>query len=913
MKKGWLIFSGITAATIVVAFVIPPVAASLSTTQIKNNSDDGSDNTYSDAVQPHTPITGGSTNNAQLPNITTQNYSSKYFNSTSALPETTGNYVTDIAYLNMGIMSDYNSSDQARRDVFQNDIENTFLFTGGADVVSDFSILGTAKNFIGLFEENVRWNYTYRNTLAQVYSMVSRFTFSTAKNGQTISDLVTNYDQKVGQFDPQNIVYVVGREDIDKGDNGINDYQSNLQTFVEKALEERNNTATVQIIKHWYASNTYTNYSTFNANADKYNSVVDSVVKNVYTSNPEAVKRILVVNPVKPLGQGDGLIGGADNTNYASNGMDLSRIGNNYLALLLMLQGNPTIGTSWDSTKSNLDASNYSLIDTNKFTYLDEKSGSITDKSKLVKTTVTPKSWTDYSKTLPNAKAVEWSYTNDKNNKDITSATIADDSTNSGIKQISVVLPDGAANDNVSFSIEYPDTGVIIKGKAKLDSNKQFVIDGIPVYDGNNKSPITKVNYTNNIIIKVFGKDNTAYNAYKANISTGQQTAAATLNPAQQKFMSKFNNKNTPLKWGFLGDSIDHGLIYTYGFDDIAKVAEKSVKQDWGRVDDTFINVAMNGDFTNRAVDPYLINSRISKYKFDVLSINLGVSDGLTSGTSNGQSIPANKEQYQNNMKTLIAAAKAANPDVVIVLSSINPNGYNVGSQNRIIIPEKYNPYLKELVDNTPEYKDYVIYNPQVHDELNKILQQYPWSINDMLFIGSDKFHPSADAHLIKGKSFLNALGVDTDNSYLSHYFLQQFTPYTTNVQNIRIAQSGNTIVPDFRNWVATKPANTASIGQIFTTISPSTSNTNNIEAGKTSLYAYYILTAYNSPADGGAANNPDSNTITNDYIIPYLKAGTYNSSFWSTTRVRLSNSAYNSISAASASTLTIPTATKNS
>ncbi|MCF0217505.1 MAG: hypothetical protein HUJ42_00465, partial [Malacoplasma sp.] len=119
--------------------VVPSVAVSLAT-QIKNSSSNS-------AAIPHTPTTAGSTSNAQLPNITTQNYSSKYFNSASTLPETTGNYVTDIAYLNMGIMSDYNSSDQARKDVFQNDIEDTFLFTGGEDVVSDFSILGTAKNF----------------------------------------------------------------------------------------------------------------------------------------------------------------------------------------------------------------------------------------------------------------------------------------------------------------------------------------------------------------------------------------------------------------------------------------------------------------------------------------------------------------------------------------------------------------------------------------------------------------------------------------------------------------------------------------------------------------------------------------------------------------------------------------------
>ena len=896
--------------------VVPSVAVSLAT-QIKNSSSNS-------AAIPHTPTTAGSTSNAQLPNITTQNYSSKYFNSASTLPETTGNYVTDIAYLNMGIMSDYNSSDQARKDVFQNDIEDTFLFTGGEDVVSDFSILGTAKNFIGLFEENVRWNYTIRNSLAQVYSMVGRFCFSTAKSGQTVSDLVTNYDQKVGQFDPQNIIYIVGREDINKGADAATQYEKDLQTFVETALTSRNNTATVQIIKHWYATNAYTSNSTFNTNVDKYNSAVDNVVNNIYANNPDAVKRILVVNPVKPLGVNGGLIGGSDTSNYASNGMDLSRVGNNWLALLLMLQGNPTIGTGWDATKNNSDKSNYQLGAKN-FTYLNEGGkqdsttkgyyDTATDKSKLVKTT-SAKSWTDYSKTLANAKPVEWSYTNDKNNKDITSATIADDSTNSGTKQITVTLPDGAQNDDVSFFIEYPDAGVIINGKGKLDSGKKFVIDAVPVYTGT--SPITNTAFNNEIILKVFGKDNTAYNAYKTNVSTGNKTADPTLTSAQQKFMARFNDKTKPLKWGFLGDSINHGAQYTVGFDDLAKVTEKSVKQDWGRADDTFINVAMSGDFTNRAVDPYLIASRITKYKFDVLSINLGISDGLTSGYSNGQYIPTNEAQYKANMKTLIDAAKAANPDVIIVLSSINPNGYNTGGQDRRGIPGKYNPYLKDLVDNTPGYSDYVIYNQDEHDQLNKILQQYPWTVNDTLFLGQDSLHPSADAHLIKGKSFLNALGIDTDNSYLSHYFLQQFTPYNSSVQNIEMAQAANKVVPNFTKWVGTNPAGASdAIGQIFTTIAPSTSSgtsgsTSTVSAGKTGLYTYYILTAYNSPKDSTKASDPTSNTISNNYLIPYVKTGSYSTNFWATTRVRLSNSAYNSISAASAGTLTIPAAATN-
>ncbi|MCF0217504.1 MAG: hypothetical protein HUJ42_00460, partial [Malacoplasma sp.] len=158
----------------------------------------------------------------------------------------------------------------------------------------------------------------------------------------------------------------------------------------------------------------------------------------------------------------------------------------------------------------------------------------------------------------------------------------------------------------------------------------------------------------------------------------------------------------------------------------------------------------------------------------------------------------------------------------------------------------------------------------------------------------------------------------DTDNSYLSHYFLQQFTPYNSSVQNIEMAQAANKVVPNFTKWVGTNPAGASdAIGQIFTTIAPSTSSgtsgsTSTVSAGKTGLYTYYILTAYNSPKDSTKASDPTSNTISNNYLIPYVKTGSYSTNFWATTRVRLSNSAYNSISAASAGTLTIPAAATN-
>ena len=163
MKKKVLLFAGVITAGIIAAIAIPSVAVSVVTNQ-NNSKNSTTTTTQTPASQPTNPVdegnSGSTAGNSQLsdiyPAITMQNHSSQFFNTDSSLPATTGNDVSDIAYLNFANQSDYSSSDQTVQKKVQSQLEDTFLFTGGEDVVSDFSILNTNNNFIGLFEQNVR-------------------------------------------------------------------------------------------------------------------------------------------------------------------------------------------------------------------------------------------------------------------------------------------------------------------------------------------------------------------------------------------------------------------------------------------------------------------------------------------------------------------------------------------------------------------------------------------------------------------------------------------------------------------------------------------------------------------------------------------------------------------------------------
>lgn len=68
------------------------------------------------------------------------------------------------------------------------------------------------------------------------------------------------------------------------------------------------------------------------------------------------------------------------------------------------------------------------------------------------------------------------------------------------------------------------------------------------------------------------------------------------LRPARQVFEKAGNLKlkQEPMRWLFIGDSITHGALHTYGFDSLPQLWEKYIREDWGREDDVVLNVGVS-------------------------------------------------------------------------------------------------------------------------------------------------------------------------------------------------------------------------------------------------------------------------------------------------------------------------------
>ncbi|MDE6429374.1 MAG: SGNH/GDSL hydrolase family protein, partial [Malacoplasma sp.] len=392
---------------------------------------------------------------------------------------------------------------------------------------------------------------------------------------------------------------------------------------------------------------------------------------------------------------------------------------------------------------------------------------------------------------------------------------------------------------------------------------------------------------TNEFTLSIFDAKGNAFDIIQGNLNnnnvvqTKDNVASDTnsSNDAKTRFIERFKDKTKPLVWTFLGDSIDHGALHNQGFDTYPESVQKTVMNEWKRYDDIFVNAAQSGNFTNRQVDPYLIQADIFKYKPDVISIGLGITDGVvTTNLKNGQVTYATPEQYVNNMKTLVQAAIKANPEVVVVINGINPT--DVTARKNIPVP--YNEKLQQTFAPTSgesEFKNYVIYNQSVYDELNKIETDWTFTKKDQLFLASDNLHPSGNANLVKAKSFLSALGVDVDDSYITNYTLEEFVWYTggtTPFEPIGVysaTSSGNKISPDIKKWSDLNPLGKTNNQNRLANTFLSYQNTEGRE--------YWLLTDYKIYENDYRILLEDGEYTTGAWAVPTAPMSSSTTEFW--------------------------------
>lgn len=172
--------------------------------------------------------------------------------------------------------------------------DNSWVFTGGEAVQGGFAQTRGVRNYVGQFEEYVRWTKAGNENGRQ------RYTINTGKAGQTLKDVVDNYQTLVADYSPKAAAYLVGKEDYQAGEAGIASFQDSLRQFINLSLGLKENGKGFAVIQKPFAVKD----DAVNATIMLYCKVVDEVVKE-YEDESEKLDRIVVVDHFAQTNQDD--------------------------------------------------------------------------------------------------------------------------------------------------------------------------------------------------------------------------------------------------------------------------------------------------------------------------------------------------------------------------------------------------------------------------------------------------------------------------------------------------------------------------------------------------------------------------------------------------------------------------------
>lgn len=187
------------------------------------------------------------------------------------------------------------ASGSAVGEMFQSQYgDNSWVFTGGEAVQGGFAQTRGVRNYVGQFEEYVRWTKAGNENGRQ------RYTINTGKAGQTLKDVVDNYQTLVADYSPKAAAYLVGKEDYQAGEAGIASFQDSLRQFINLSLGLKENGKGFAVIKKPFAVKD----DAVNATIMLYCKAVDEVVKE-YEGESEKLDRIVVVDHFAQTNQDD--------------------------------------------------------------------------------------------------------------------------------------------------------------------------------------------------------------------------------------------------------------------------------------------------------------------------------------------------------------------------------------------------------------------------------------------------------------------------------------------------------------------------------------------------------------------------------------------------------------------------------
>ena len=119
--------------------------------------------------------------------------------------------------------------------MFNENPSNTWVFVGGEETAGSYAQCGFARNFVGQFEEYIRW------TKASSEFSRQRYMINSGKSGYHMDTINANFVDLVTRFNPKAVVYLVSKEDLEISDQPK--FKEILYLFIKKSLSLRAETS----------------------------------------------------------------------------------------------------------------------------------------------------------------------------------------------------------------------------------------------------------------------------------------------------------------------------------------------------------------------------------------------------------------------------------------------------------------------------------------------------------------------------------------------------------------------------------------------------------------------------------------------------------------------------------------------
>lgn len=547
---------------------------------------------------------------------------------------------------------------------------NSWVFVGGEAVQGTYAQLGGGRNYIGHFEEYARNQKSAGNDPTR-----QRYVINRGKSGQTIADIVENWEEQVTRFDPRAIAYMVGVEDYEKGADHIDAFKDSLAQLIDLGLAEKENHGSYVVIQKPFAVQD----DAVNEVIELYCAAVDQVVEK-YKDDVQKYENIMVIDHYTQTEGSSDFKTGKLNEDGSLNELGHVEIGRQFVV--------STMGTDAQYPCSQGIRMGQTAEEAPEI-FLDLEPEVVAGNAVL-------------NVTIPDTEETAWKYMVETEGMQLTGTASGNDFTISG-------LADGAS---YTLKIQTED------GKKQLTTMMGTVTAG--------------------------------ENAIK-----DQQT----LDTNQQK-IAKLMAEKESLTWLFVGDSITHALVYTYGYGGTAQMFEKFLKDDLNRTDDVVVNTAVSGATTASTLNN--IEQRVRKYVPDVVFIMLGTNDGYP-----GENISS--DQYEANLRTIIGHIRDVNEDAVIILRSPTAMISDDGRKANVLVNIER---MKKVADEDPN----LIYVDQ-YTEMNRALTTYSWlGNNNQLFLGN-WLHPGINGQIVMAQNLIRACGLWTEDSAVTNLYYK--TPIT--------------------------------------------------------------------------------------------------------------------------------------